>query len=188
MSDEEKKGGGFRAILGVLIAVVAVGSAGMRFARGDDATAAKKETARSVSSTSLPGGASGFVGGTTGTSDTPTRHGQERSLDEGTEGTLDDALPVVTEASFFGMIGFALGYFARKVLKLAAIFTGMIAFLLMGLQYFEIIQIDWNRAYELFNDVVLDIRSNESISDFIKHRLPGAGGLTAGYLVGFRKG
>lgn len=178
MSDDEKTGGGFRALLGVVIAVVAVGSAGMRWAQGDDAP--KEPTAATSGTVRMPAGGSGFdVGG-------PTRP-ENRERDAGDD-PLDDALPIVTEASFFGMLGFALGYFAKKVVKLALLFTGMLAFLLMGLQYFDIITIDWSRAHQLFNDVVLNIKENQSISDFMKDRLPGAGGLVGGYVIGFRKG
>lgn len=180
MSGESTRGGGIRRVLGVLIAVVAVGSIGMRAMGGEHAR--EGSGAHTSGSLGAPAGGSSLVDTTTA----PGEHERDASGDGGDP--WSNGLPVVTEASFFAMIGFALGYLAKKVVKLALIFLALIFVLLQTLSYVGVVTIDWSRAIELFNDFVLNLRENRSLGDVLRDRLPGAGGLVGGYLVGFRKG
>lgn len=103
-------------------------------------------------------------------------------------GSGDGVMPYVTEGGFFALIGYALGYLSKKVLKLALILLALIFLAVQGMAYTEVLYIDWDRAQDLFNRFVLNIQENQSIGEIIKHKLPTAGGLVAGYALGFRKG
>ena len=99
-----------------------------------------------------------------------------------------DSLPVVSEASFFGLIGFALGYTSRKVIKLCLIFIAVFFIGIQGLSYAGVLNVDWSRAVRLVNDVVLNLKENRTFLEVLKDRIPSAGALTAGYLLGFKRG
>lgn len=101
---------------------------------------------------------------------------------------IADSLPVVSEASFFGLIGFAIGYTSRKIVKVGLIF---IAFLFVGVQalsYADILTVDWPKAVQVVNDLVLNLKENATFTDVLKDRIPSVGAFTAGYFLGFRKG
>ena len=97
-------------------------------------------------------------------------------------------LPYVTEASLFAIVGFALGYLSRKVVKVGLILLGLTFVLLQTLSYLEVVSIDWTRATELINTFVLNWNTEQPVSEILKDRIPSAGGLVAGYALGFRRG
>jgi uncharacterized membrane protein (Fun14 family) len=101
---------------------------------------------------------------------------------------LAKALPYLTEGSFFALIGFALGYASRKFVKIGLIFLAIFFVGLQVLAYGEVVEIDWGRGIELVNRLVLNIQEGEPIQKILLDKLPTAGGLVAGYLLGFRKG
>lgn len=104
------------------------------------------------------------------------------------KGSLEKALPYVTEASFFGMIGFALGYASKKFMKLGLI---LVAVLFVGLQLLSrngVISIDWGRAVELLNGFVLNVKEGETVTQVITDRIPSAGALLGAFFVGFKSG
>jgi len=111
----------------------------------------------------------------------------EPSPSQADEG-VREALPIVTEASFFGLLGFAVGYTTRKLVKLGLIVLALFFLGLQGLSFAGVVQVDWSRALELANDLVFNIRSDQSAGEFLKHRIPSLGALVAGYLLGFRRG
>lgn len=98
------------------------------------------------------------------------------------------ALPYVTEGSFFGIIGFALGFATRKVVKLFLLLIGGLFVLVQGLSYLQVVTVDWSRAVDLTNDLVLNLKHNQSIGEVLKDRIPTAGALVAGFALGYRKG
>jgi uncharacterized membrane protein (Fun14 family) len=105
------------------------------------------------------------------------------------EGGLEAALPVVTEASFFGLIGFALGYLSRKVFKVALIGIALFFLGLQGLVHFEVIEpVDWPLAIQKVNDFILNLKEKQTFTQWITGRVPTAGALTAGYLLGLKRG
>jgi uncharacterized membrane protein (Fun14 family) len=104
-------------------------------------------------------------------------------------GGLEAALPMVTEASFFGLIGFALGYLSRKIFKVALIGIALFFLGLQGLVHFEVIQpVDWPLAVQKVNDFILNLKQNQTFTQWITERVPTAGALTAGYLLGLKRG
>jgi len=104
------------------------------------------------------------------------------------ETTANDVMPYVTEGSFFALIGFALGYLSRKVVKVGLILLALLFVAVQGLSYAGVVAVDWDRALQLVNDLVLNLKENQTFTEVIKDRLPSAGGLVAGYALGFRKG
>lgn len=104
-------------------------------------------------------------------------------------GSIEALLPVFTEASFFGLIGFALGYASRKILKLGLIFLAVFFVGVQGLVHAEIIQeVDWPKAIDYVNNFVLNLKENNTFSDWLTDRVPTAGSLIGGYLFGLRRG
>ncbi|QDU68259.1 FUN14 domain-containing protein [Engelhardtia mirabilis] len=104
------------------------------------------------------------------------------------EGGLEGFLPFVTEGTFFALIGFALGYASRKVVKIGLVFVAIFFAGIQGLVYAGIADVDWSRAVELINDLVLNIQKDQTFTQILTAKLPTAGGLIAGYLLGFRRG
>lgn len=98
------------------------------------------------------------------------------------------ALPYVTEGSFFALLGFALGYASRKFVKVGLIFLAIFFVGVQVLVYLNVVDVDWSRGVELVNKFVLNIQEGESIQKVLTDKLPTAGGLAAGYFLGFRKG
>ncbi|MEM7517467.1 MAG: FUN14 domain-containing protein [Planctomycetota bacterium] len=101
---------------------------------------------------------------------------------------VEQALPYLTEASFFGLIGFALGYAARKLVKVGLIILAIAFVGVQALTHFEIVTVDWGRAQELANQFLFNLKEHSGFTDWAKDKVPSAGSLGAGYLLGFRKG
>jgi uncharacterized membrane protein (Fun14 family) len=169
----------FKGFVGILLAVVFIGSTTARLVMDRD-----DEDSPEMSSPSrqAPEGGTGFLPGLPSGRQPP----QEQPPEE--EDGLQKALPVVSEASFFGFLGFALGYASRKVLKIGLIVVGFFFIFVQGMAYLGILEVDWQRALDLVNDAVLNIKGNQTVGEFVKNRIPAAGALVAGYFLGFRKG
>lgn len=103
-------------------------------------------------------------------------------------GGLEALLPYFTEGTFFALIGFALGYASKKVVKVGLIFVAIFFAALQGMVYAGVADVDWGAAIELLNDLILNIQEGQTFSEILKAKIPTAGGLTAGYLLGFRRG
>jgi len=112
----------------------------------------------------------------------------EGSSEDAAGGGLERGLPYVSEGSFFALLGFALGYASRKVVKLALLVIALFFVGLQGLAFAEAVSIDWGRIVQLANDLVLNLKENEGLSEILLDRIPTVGALTGGYVVGFRRG
>jgi len=171
------------AVAGVIATVLLV-SIGARFwvesssassgSRGGDSSSAIAPTGLLPDGSPAPGG-DGTAGGE-GEGAVPVSDG------------VADALPIVTEASFFGLIGFALGYASRKAVKLGLLAVAALFITLQTLVYLDVIAVDWSRAVSLVNDLVLNLREDQTIAEVAKAKIPTAGALVGGYFVGFRRG
>ncbi|MEO0651033.1 MAG: FUN14 domain-containing protein [Planctomycetota bacterium] len=178
---EEKRGGlgGFKrvvlfAILGVLVLSVAA-----RAMLGDP-----QPMSGAGEPSAGPAAASSFVGGLpTGNPGTT-----EGAIDAAESGSIEEMLPFVTEGSFFALIGFALGYATRKVVKLLLIFVAIFFAGLQALVYAGVADVDWGQAVDLVNNLILNVKEGQTITEIAKAKLPSAGGLGAGYLLGWRRG
>jgi uncharacterized membrane protein (Fun14 family) len=115
--------------------------------------------------------------------------GESRAAEPAPEpGALETALPYVSEGSFFALIGFALGYASKKVVKLMLIFLAIFFVAIQALSFGGVLTVDWSRAVELLNNLILNLNENETVGQVLKDKLPTAGALGAGYWLGFRKG
>ena len=149
----------------VTLVVVLLGSIGLRFVR---------EKQRG-SSSGLPAGAHGLVEG-----------GEETPAEPATP--LERSLPYLTEGSFFALIGFALGYATRKFVKVGLI---LLAFFFVGLQalvWTGTVSVDWGGILGKLNALLFNLKENETMTQFLTRRVPSAGGMLAGYLIGFHRG
>ncbi len=157
----------------VVICLVLFGSVGAR------AWFSSQEPARQAASAGSTVGGQAFLPGTTG--------GTESS-EAAEDDSLQDALPAVTEGSLFALIGFALGYTTRKIVKVGLI---LIALGFVGVQllvHFGVVEVDWNGLVERLNAWVMNVREGGTVQELLTDRIPSAGGLGAGYLLGFRRG
>ena len=101
---------------------------------------------------------------------------------------LESALPYVTEASLFGLIGFALGYSTRKLFKLTLIVIALAFVGAQALVHLGWVEIDWSGLAGKLNGWVLNLKESKSVTAFLTDRIPSAGALLAGWVVGFRRG
>ncbi|MHC4262551.1 MAG: FUN14 domain-containing protein [Planctomycetota bacterium] len=129
-----------------------------------------------------PEGASSFVAGA------PGSDSSDGSVEAAESGTLEDLLPVFTETSFFALIGFALGYATRKVVKLMLIFVAIFFAGIQLLVYAGVADVDWGQAIELLNGLILNVKEEQTFTEIAKAKVPSFGGLAGGYLLGFRRG
>ena len=133
----------------------------------------------------LPGGGAGSVptpdGGSTGPNGVASAAAEDA-------GGLESLLPYLTEGTFFALIGFALGYASKKVVKVGLIFIAIFFAGLQGMVYAGVADVDWGAAIDLLNNLILNIQEDQTFTEILKAKIPTAGGLTAGYLLGFRRG
>ena len=177
---EERKGlGGFQrfvlfAILGVLALSVAA-----RAMMGDPEpmSGAGDPSANPAQANSLVGGLPPGNPGST-----------EEAVEAAESGSIEEMLPFVTEGSFFALIGFALGYATRKVVKLLLIFVAIFFAGLQALVYSGVADVDWGQAVELVNSLILNVKEGQTFTEIAKAKLPSASGLAGGYLLGWRRG
>lgn len=103
-------------------------------------------------------------------------------------GALEKALPYVTEGSLFGLIGFALGYATRKVFKLGLLLIALAFVAIQALTYFDLVNVEWGPVVVWINKALLNLKENESFTQFLTKRVPSVGALLAGYVFGFQRG
>lgn len=97
--------------------------------------------------------------------------------------------PVFLRFGFSFFVGFAIGSAIRMVLKLALIFIGGFAVLLMGLESFGFVAVQWDVMGQAFDDLVAKIgEESGSVKGFLTGRLPSAGLGVFGLYAGFRRG
>lgn len=101
--------------------------------------------------------------------------------------------PVVGKQVGLGMLlGFAVGYVAKKALKIAFIVTGILFLTLVGLQHYDVISINWARIEAAYSQAVNPPGGFDSLLrgwvDSLAAVIPGAGGFAVGFFWGMRKG
>ncbi len=168
-----------KAWIGIILAVVCVGSVGIRHVVGDSDPEPQVVTTPSRNN---------FVGGNSLVPQGPSPQRKVTPSKPEKESFMSKSLPFVTEASFFGLIGFALGYFSKKVVKLMLIFIAILFMVLQGLSYLDVLTMDWQKLIDVVNDLILNLKQNDSISAVLQDRIPTAGALVTGYFLGFRRG
>ena len=87
------------------------------------------------------------------------------------------------------ILGFAVGYALKKLLKLVLLFLGLVTLLLLALEYYGIIQVNYGKFVELVQAALNATRG--ATSGIISHALaslPFAGSFAVGLAVGFKAG
>ncbi len=102
--------------------------------------------------------------------------------------TLELALPYLTEASLSALLGFAVGYATRKIMKVALILVAVVFVSVQVLASQGVIEVDWSGMLGTANELILNVNQNHSWSEMLTHRLPATGAFLAGLLIGFRRG
>jgi uncharacterized membrane protein (Fun14 family) len=97
-------------------------------------------------------------------------------------------LPVITEASLFGLIGFALGYTSRKALKLLLILIAVAFVVVQILVARGDLTVDWGGVVRGAQGWILNLQADVPITEFLKDRIPTVVAFVACWLVGFRRG
>ena len=118
----------------------------------------------------------------------PGSNAETSALANPDPGSLESLLPYFSEGSFFGLIGFAVGYASRKVVKLILIFIAILFVALQLLVYGEIATIDWGRFVDVINGLILNLRENETLTEVLKNKIPTTGAFLGGLAIGFRRG
>jgi len=59
---------------------------------------------------------------------------------------------------------------------------------LQALSYGGYVAVDWGGAIEALNDLVLNLKENETLSQFLLDRVPTTGAFATGCMLGFKRG
>ena len=101
--------------------------------------------------------------------------------------------PVVGKQVGLGLLlGFALGYTAKKALKVALVATGLLLLVLVGLNEVGFISIHWTKIEAAYNETLNPPGGFGQLLqgwvDSLAAVIPGAGGFTLGFFLGLKKG
>ncbi len=158
-----------RAVL-IVLSVLLVGSA---IARG--VMLAQRAPSRSATDTTLA--PSNYLASTRSAAQEPQ-----------SSGVIEDALPYVTEGSLFALIGFALGYTTRKIFKIGLLLLAVAFIAIQALTYAKVASVDWGGLVDWLNRAVLNLKENDTVTQFVTRRIPSTGALVAGAALGFKRG
>lgn len=90
------------------------------------------------------------------------------------------------------LLGLAVGYLAKKALKVLLVLTGVLLIILITLQNFDLIQINWANIEALYNSTVQHqggiIGILRDWAEEMQKNLPVAGSFLIGFLVGLKLG
>lgn len=96
------------------------------------------------------------------------------------------------ELGLGGLVGFAIGYFFKKSLKVAFLAAGCISLVLVLLSQLDLVSIQWGAIERTYSSAVEGAGGSrqilESIIQWLTDRVPLGGGLTIGFLVGMKVG
>lgn len=173
-----RKGGKPKWRRGLVIAVITlvIGTSIWRAAAGqaEPAPAAPAQPG----ATAAPGGAAGFAPTGSGTPAPDTTAEPAKS-------NAPPWLPYVTEGGIAMLIGIALGVATRTLFKFVAILVALVFIAIQWMAHKGWIQgIDW-KGVETW---LLNVPRRSGISEIVKHKLPSAGALLAGYWIGLKRG
>ena len=101
---------------------------------------------------------------------------------------LDDWSPVIFRLGFSFFVGFCIAYAVRTFLKISIIGIGILLLALFGLQYADVINVDWEKMGGHFDTFTGWLGAQTaSFKDFVTGYLPSAASGTAGLVFGFKK-
>jgi uncharacterized membrane protein (Fun14 family) len=99
---------------------------------------------------------------------------------------MDFIVPFVGTLGFGGLMGYGVGYAAKKVSKLALVAMGIIFFLIQYLVYKGFATVDWGSVAEAGGEAV---KSGGALFwKVVTYNVSLGAGFVAGIVLGFRKG
>lgn len=105
---------------------------------------------------------------------------------------VENIIPIVTSMGGGFFIGAIVGYFLKKIIKILMFVVAGIIGLLLYLQQQQIISINLDKLEEssnfIFRSIISSINNVTQISDTTSLVIPMAGGLSAGFAIGLKKG
>lgn len=112
---------------------------------------------------------------------------------DGVESLLEGLdLPLLgLEMGIGGVMGFAVGFFLKKSIKLLFLLLGFLIFIMVFLDQLGMIIIRWGAVEEAYDAVVREASARDLLFGFLEwltRRIPLGGGLIAGFLLGFKVG
>ncbi|MBL8898126.1 MAG: hypothetical protein JNM84_10890 [Planctomycetes bacterium] len=176
---ERKPIGRFRWMLLGLVALITLGAVAVRYFAVEEGRPMGEE-AKVARTTALErAGGTGFLPGTTTPAPPPEPTAREKA---------EEIAPVITEAGLFAFLGFAIGYTARKAVKIGMVLIAIFFVALQGLASAGIVSVDWSKGLEFLNQLVMNTSGGKGFGEVLQHHVPSAGALAGGYLLGFRRG
>lgn len=114
--------------------------------------------------------------------------GETSGAEPADPGILGEMSPAIFQLGFSFVVAFAIAYAARTFLRITLIAAGGFLLILFGLEYVDIVTVNWHTMEEHYNSLVASVRESFSgFKEFVTGRLPSAGSALAGLLVGFRR-
>ncbi len=102
--------------------------------------------------------------------------------------TLNALSPAIFRVGFSFAVGFAIAFAARTFVRLSLIAVGIFLLALFGLEYAEVITVNWDKMEGHYDGFVASARESfGGFREFITGRLPSAASALAGLVIGFRK-
>ena len=99
---------------------------------------------------------------------------------------MDFLIPFVGTLGFGGLMGYAVGYAAKKVSKLALIGMGILFFAIQYLVYKGFAHVDWGGVAEAGGHAAK--AGGVAFWKIVTYNVPLGAGFVAGIALGFRKG
>lgn len=96
------------------------------------------------------------------------------------------------ELGLGGILGFSIGYFFKKSLKIILFALGLVTFILLLLSQFNYINIQWEHIEAAYSSAMAGTGGSKeilnNISLWLKDRIPLGGGLLVGFFAGLKIG
>lgn len=96
------------------------------------------------------------------------------------------------ELGLGGILGFSIGYFFKKSLKIILFAAGLITFILLLLSQFNYINIQWEHIEAAYSSTMASTGGSKEILNtitiWLKERIPLGGGLLIGFFAGLKMG
>jgi len=110
----------------------------------------------------------------------------------GSVGTQGDLAGIGGQVGLGVVLGFAVGYTAKKALRILLVVAGILILCQLLLQDYGVISIHWQTIEKAYNDGVMRTGGFNKIlrlwAESVGAYLPVAGSFVFGFIFGFRKG
>ncbi|MGH7163324.1 MAG: FUN14 domain-containing protein [Planctomycetota bacterium] len=121
-----------------------------------------------------PGGASSFAG-------------QQPQEEPPPRTGIVVVLPFVTEGGIAMILGIALGVATGAILRISLLLVIGGFVLLQVLAYKGVLTVDWTAMGAWLADFILNVTREQRLGSIVQHKLPTAGALLLGYVLGLKR-